>query len=306
MKLTILGSNAACPANGKYTSAQVLNINEKLFLIDAGEGVQVQLANLQVKRSKINHIFISHLHGDHILGLPGLLGSFGLQGRTEPLHIYSPKGLEEWLTVYLRISYVESTPFPLVFHELDTNQGVQIFENKDCTIHTISLQHGVPTVGFLFKEKPLPRKMIKEKIAEYQIPYQLINDIKAGADFTTSLGQVIPNDELTLPAPPPRSFAYCSDTGYFEALAEVVKEVNLLYHEATFGMDVAEKLAEHPVHSSTHQAATIAAKAKVKKLIIGHFSPRYKDLTPLLEEAKSIFPNTDLAVDGCIFEIERI
>jgi ribonuclease Z len=302
-EVTILGSSAAFPANGLFTTAQVLNINDNYFLIDCGEGTQIRLREYHIKYSKINHIFISHVHGDHILGLPGLLGSFGLLGRKEALHIHCPKGVKEFVEAFIQYSNVRKMEYPIHFHIHQSNEPQVILETKTLTVTTIPLRHDAPTAGFLFKEKERPRNMIKEKIEEYDIPFQQIPFIKNGADFQLPNGKIVPNSELTKIALPPRAYAFCSDTAYNETMLPLIENVNLLYHESTFGDEKVEDLKMRNIHSTARQAATIAQKAKVEKLILGHFSPRYKDLSVLLRQAKEVFPNTELALDGRIFKI---
>lgn len=302
-EITILGCSAAYPANGLFTTSQVLNINEKYYLIDCGEGTQAQLRKYRIKASKINHIFISHIHGDHILGLPGVIGSFGLLGRVAPLHIHCPEGVQEFVEAFLKYTKVRKILYPLHFHVHQSTEPTLLLENEDLTVTTIPLKHDAPTAGFLFQEKERPRNMRKEAIKKYNIPYQQMTAIKNGADFTTLDGKVIPNGELTKVAKPPRSYAFCSDTAYTETILPQIKNVNLLYHEATFGDEKLEDLQERNIHSTARQAATIAKKANAKRLIIGHFSPRYKDLDVLLAQAKEEFENTDLAIDGRVFNV---
>lgn len=302
-EVTILGCSAAFPANGLFTTAQVLNIDDQYFLIDCGEGTQIRLREYHIKYGKINHIFISHVHGDHILGLPGLLGSLGLLGRKEALHIYCPEGVKEFVEAFIQYSNVRKMEYQLHFHVHQSEEATVILETKTLTVTTIPLRHDAPTAGFLFKEKERPRNMIKEKIAEYDIPFQQIPIIKSGADFQLPSGKIIPNAELTKAALRPRAYAFCSDTAYNEAMLPLIQNVNLLYHESTFGDEKLEDLAERNIHSTARQAATIAQKATVKKLIIGHFSPRYKDLNVLLQQAKAVFSNTELAIDGRTFKI---
>lgn len=300
-ELTILGSNAAVPGNGRHLSAHLLNVHEKYYLIDCGEGTQMQIGKFGIRKSKISHIFISHLHGDHIFGLIGLLTSFSLDGRKEPIHIYSPKGLERLINVQLEISQSHLT-YPLHFYEVDTKVHCLIYESDKVEVFSIPLKHRIETSGYLFKEKPLPLNIRPEKIEAHQIPYKAIPSIKAGEDYITPFGKCIDNKELTLPAKPIRSFAYCSDTMYLEDLVPIIKAVDLLYHEATFANDKAEQ-AIVTMHSTAQQAATIANMARVKKLIIGHFSSRYKNVNVLLEEARSVFPNTLAAEEGKRYEI---
>jgi ribonuclease Z len=295
-EVTILGSNSAIPANGRFPTSQVLNVSEQLYLIDCGEGTQWRMQECNIKKNKINEIFISHLHGDHIFGLIGLLTSYSLARRTEPIKIYSPKGMEEIIEVQLRhISGALS--FSLTFHELDTTRHQLIFEDNLIEVFTIPLKHRIPTCGFLFREKPHPLNINPAKIVAFKIPVEKIRAIKNGADLKLSNGEIIPNAELTYPPQEGRSFAFCSDTVYDESIVPFIKGIDLLYHEATFLHDL-EHLAEETMHSTVKQAATIAQKAKVGQLIIGHYSSRYKDLAPLLDEAQKVFSNTVLGIEG--------
>ena len=244
--LTLLGVNAATPAFDRHPSAQVLCIQEHYFLIDCGEGTQMQMLKYGVKRNKINHIFISHLHGDHIFGLVGLLTSYGLNGRLAPLDIFSPAGLQEMIDVQVRYAG-GGLPYPVRFHEVNCSESAIVFENDQLTVRSIPLEHRVPTSGYLFKEKWRPRNMRPEKIQAYQIHFSEIPGIKAGADFTLPDGTVIPNAELTFDPPTPRSFAYCSDTRYTETIIPIIKGVDLLYHESTFCTEFKEQ-AELSMH----------------------------------------------------------
>ncbi|BDS13804.1 ribonuclease Z [Aureispira anguillae] len=292
-ELTILGSNSAVPAYGRHLSAQVVTLGSESFLIDCGEGTQMQMMKYQIKMHKINRIFISHLHGDHIFGLIGLLMTYGLNGREKPLHIYSPKGLQPILNIQLQ----RPLTYPLHFHTTDPEKFALLFENETAEVYSIPLVHGVPCHGFLFAEKQAAANMRKDKIKEYKIPYQQIPAIKAGADYVTETGLVIPHSELTLPAAAPCKFAYCSDTMYSEAIVPLIEGVDLLYHEATFMHDLLHQ-AQSRMHSTAYQAASIAKQANVKRLIIGHFSSRYQDLTPLKKEAQTVFKATSLAIEG--------
>ena len=294
--LTILGCNSAIPAHGRFPTSQVLNVSDQLYMIDCGEGAQWRLQDTGIKRGKINQIFISHLHGDHIYGLIGLLNSFSLSIREEPITIFSPNGLEEIIRVQLKYTKSELS-FPLSFIDLDTAKNQMIFEDKLIEVYTIPLQHRAPTSGFLFREKPLPLNIIASKISEFEIPVEKIKEIKNGKDFMLADGDIIPNSELTLPPKPSRAFAFCSDTVYNESIIPIIKGVDLLYHEATFLHELKE-LARETMHSTVKEAATIAQKANVGQLVLGHYSSRYKDLSPLLEEAQSVFPNTVLGIDG--------
>ena len=300
--VTVLGSNSAIPANGRFPSAQVVNIQEQLFLIDCGEGTQIRMSDFKIKRSKINQIFISHLHGDHIFGLPGLLNSFALNGRKEPLEIFSPKGLERLTDLIFETTGAHQS-FDIIFHEVDTELHKLIFQNEIVKVYSIPLQHRIPTTGFLFKEKLFPKNIIPEKIIEYDIPFSKINEIKRGADFTPDEGFVIPNAELVFESKSPRSFAYCSDTSYFEKIIPFIKNVDLLYHEATYMEDKVEVSKERG-HSTAMEAAKIARLSGAKQLMLGHFSNRYKNLNPLLEEAKEVFENSILAIEGEVIKID--
>ena len=303
--VTILGSTSPFPTKGRFTTAQVLQIRGDLLMIDCGEAAQIQLEKYQIRRSKIKRIFISHLHGDHYFGLFGLLGSFRMTSRSEPLHIHCPPGLDKMIALELELSNAYPYPFDIVYHFTQAEQTALIFENKDYTVHSFPLQHGhIATTGFLFKEKSLPPNMRKDKIMEYNIPFQQIPAIKSGADYVLPDGTIILNQELTTPPPPARSYAYCSDTAYFEEIIPTIKHVDLLYHDTTFGAEIPEDNAALKVHANTLQSATIAKKAQAKQLIIGHFSARYNNLSVLLNEAQSIFPATHLATEGSIFTVE--
>ncbi len=297
-ELTVLGSNAALPSFGRHLSAQILNVDSSLFLIDCGEGTQIRMMDFKIKMNKIERVFISHLHGDHILGLAGLIMTLGLQGRSKPLYIYSPSGLERIIDVQLDGNYA----FPVHFIVTDTRKKGLLFENKSVEVFSIPLLHRVPCNGFLFVQKTKSPNMRKDKITEYKIPYNKIIEIKNGADFLTQKGQVIPNSELTVIPAPPLKYAYCSDTAYFKEIIPMVKGVDLLYHEATFMHDLLDK-AVKTMHSTARQAAEIARRAEVKKLLLGHFSARYKNLSPLLDEAKLVFENTLLSVEGLTLSI---
>ena len=300
--LTILGSNSAIPGNGRHPSAQILNVDERLYLIDCGEGTQMRMNDFGIKRSKINQIFISHFHGDHIFGLPGLLTSYSLSGREESLEIFSPPGLKPMMDSVLKTSRSHLT-FKLIFHEVNPTKHQLVFENKKLKVFTVPMLHRMPTCGYLFAEKPHLKNIRPEKIEEFSIPFSKINDIKNGADLITETGTRIPNDELTLSRKRSRSYAYCSDTAYHEDIIPVIKNVDLLYHESTYGKDKSG-LAGPRGHSTVEEAATIARKANVGQLILGHFSSRYDNIDRLLEEAKPIFSNTRLAIEGTTFKIE--
>lgn len=304
MKLTILGSSSALPTSERYPSAHVLTSHERLFLVDCGEGTQMQLRRTKTRIAKINHIFISHLHGDHVFGLYGLLSSFSLMGRTSPVHLYAPENYDTILRSHLS-DFDINLSFEIDFIPLSGKKPKLILDDKYLTVTSFPLQHRVPAYGFLFREKLSDRSMIKECIEKYNIPTVRIPAIKKGEDFLTSTGEVIKNENLTLPPPEPLSYAYCSDTKYFKPLAGFVKDVTLLYHEATFDM-TKKDLAKTTGHSTTIDAATTALNAGAKKLVIGHFSARYKDIMPLVEEARTIFPETYPAIDCKTFDVENI
>ncbi|MFM2268869.1 MAG: hypothetical protein RL757_2310 [Bacteroidota bacterium] len=300
-KLTVLGSSAAVPTMERGLSAYVLSVGQHLFLIDCGEGTQLQMMKYKIKRNSINHIFISHLHGDHYYGLVGLITSYALLGRTAPLMVYAPEGLSEIMAVNFKHSQF-NCPFPLFFVVLDTTERRKIMDTESLEVWHFPLEHRIATCGFLFKEKPFKRRLLKEKIAQYEIPHSFLRGIKNGDDFELSDGTIVSNVELTKDPPPPRSFAYCSDTRFSEAVIDAVKGVDLLFHEATFLEEMREH-AEFAFHSTAIDAANVALRAGVEKLVIGHFSSRYYDDTPLTDEAKTVFPNTFAAYDGANYEI---
>ncbi|QEC53334.1 ribonuclease Z [Anseongella ginsenosidimutans] len=300
-QLTILGSSSATPVRNRFPSSQLLNINEKLFLIDCGEATQIQLLRYGLKASRIDHIFISHMHGDHYFGLPGLLSTLHLNGRVKPLYLYGPPELMEIISLTLTHSQTRLR-YPLEFYPVDPSEPGQIFENAEITVETIIMNHRIPCTGFLFREKARLPNIAREKIQEYEIPTQAIADIKQGADFTLPNGILIPNRELTIPPRPSRAFAYCADTLVKPDIVSQIKTVDLLYHEATFMNEMLDR-ANETFHSTAAQAAAIALEAKVKKLVIGHFSARYRELSPLLTEARAVFPATELAKEGTVFQV---
>jgi len=304
MKLTILGSSSALPTSERYPSAHVLNAHERLFLIDCGEGTQMQLRKNRIRFGKINHIFISHLHGDHVFGLYGLLSTFSLMGRENPVHLYAPESYRNILSSHLNDFDIHLS-FEIDFIPLSGKDPVQILDDKYITVSSFPLQHRIPAFGFLFREKKSERNIIKECIAEYQIPALRIPAIKKGGDFVTPDGVIIKNEDITLPPSEPLSYAYCSDTKYFKRLASFVKDVSLLYHEATFDRSK-EDLAIITGHSTTLDAAKTALDANVGSLVIGHFSARYRDISFLVEEARTLFPQTFPAIDGKSFEVGNI
>lgn len=300
MKLTILGCYAATPTKHNNPTAQVIEIRNHIFLIDCGEGTQVQLRRSKVKFSRIKHIFISHLHGDHFYGLIGLISSFMLLGRDSDLHIYGPKGLKELTLLQLKISK-SWTSYKLCFHELESTASEVLFEDEKVTVSTIPLEHRVYANGFLFQEKKKERKLNINAVLNYEIDKCYYQNIKNGRDITLDSGEVIPNDKLTFDPPKAKSYAFCSDTIYYPPIIELIKDVDVLYHEATF-LEKHSHLTERTKHSTAKEAALIAKKANVDKLILGHFSTRYENIQMFKDEAEEVFENVLLADDGKVFE----
>ena len=292
-EITVLGCGSALPTVRHNGSAQVVNIRDKYFLIDCAEGTQLELRRNHIHLNRLFTIFISHLHGDHCFGLMGLISTLGLLGRTAPLHIYGPEDLERMLRPQIDY-FCNGMDFEVIFHAIDTRINGVIYEDRSLTVETIPLTHRVACCGFLFREKPNPRHIRPEAIEHYQIPRSQINNIKAGLDYQNEDGIVIPNHLLTNDADPSRSFAYCSDTAFRADIAEIIKDADLLYHEATYSESEAS-LSTKYFHSTAKQAATIAQMANVRQLMIGHFSSRYEDEALLLQEAQSVFPQTILA-----------
>ncbi|WJS94144.1 ribonuclease Z [Flavobacterium johnsoniae] len=300
MKLTILGCYAATPRTLTNPTSQVLEIKNRLFLIDCGEGTQVQLRKNKIKFSKINHIFISHLHGDHLFGLIGTISTFSLLGRTTDLHIYGPKGIKELILLQLKLT--ESwTTYSLFFHELESKESEVIFEDKKVIVKTIPLKHRVYTNGYHFQEKPDERKLNVEAVQQYDIHVAYYQKIKNGGDITLDDGTVVENEKLTFDPPPTKSYAFCSDTVYNEAIIPIIENTDVLYHESTF-LESEARLAEKTLHSTAKEAARIALKANVKQLVLGHYSTRYDGLESFKKEAEEVFPNVLLADDGLSFE----
>jgi ribonuclease Z len=301
-ELTILGSSSALPTADRYPTAQVLNVSERFFLIDCGEGTQMQLRRNRFSFGKIRHVFISHLHGDHYFGLIGFISSRNLLGITSDLHIYSASDLIELLKPQL--SYIRSEMgFKVVFHPLNLKVPDLIYSDKKCEVFSFPLKHSIPVCGFLFREKQNLPNMIKDKITELKIPIREIKAIKEGAGYTAADGTRYSHEQLTRPAAPPRSYAFCTDTLPCQAAADFIRPVSLLYHEATFQSDM-EEWAAKTYHSTARQAAEFATDAKADRLIIGHFSNRYDDVGNFLKEARDIFPETELAEDGMKYTVK--
>ncbi|MBP6313279.1 MAG: ribonuclease Z [Flavobacteriales bacterium] len=297
--VTTLGTGAALPARGRFPTAQLLNIHESLYLVDCGEGTQERLRSAGINLQRIGHIFISHLHGDHYLGLMGLISSMHLMGRQAELHVHAAKELNEILDLQMRVSgtYLR---FSLNFHPIEPENGTVILKNANVSVSTLALKHRIPCVGFVFRETNQPRHLLKERVDE--IPHYKRAGVKHGEDLELQDGSIVPNEELTEAPAPPRSYAYCSDTAYEPALIPLLKGVDLLYHEATFTTSLAAR-AKETMHSTAAQAAQVAKEAGVGQLLLGHFSSRYKSAGPLLQEAIQIFPNTLLSYEGGTFPV---
>ncbi len=299
--VTILGNNSALPAYDRHPTAQIVTLNDQVLLIDCGEGTQMQLSRYKVKRGKLNHIFISHLHGDHYFGLIGLVTSMGLLGREQPLHLYAPPGLDAIIQLQLEVA-ATSLPFELVYHALTKEE--LILDGPKFSVECFSTKHRIPCWGFIVREKKLPRKVDKDKAIEFMIPASFYNSLKEGLDYIAKDGSIVFNDQVTIPNTTPRSYAFCADTIYDERIADIAKDVTLLYHEATYLKDLEERAAAR-FHSTTIQAAMIAKKANANQLLLGHFSSKYEFLDDYLTEATAVFPNTQLAIEGVTFLIKK-
>ncbi len=301
--ITILGSSSALPTSKRFSTAQVLNHHERFFLLDCGEGTQIQLRRFKIRFSRIHHIFISHLHGDHIYGLPGLISTFALLGRKVPLHIYAHKELKEMIDLQFKYAK-EKLPFSIEFHALQNKEIAIIYEDSSLRIKSIPLQHSVSCCGFIFEEKQRLHNVRKEAIAKYKFGVKDIIELKHGGDFIKPDGTVLLNRELCFTAPSPRRYAFCTDTAKLSSIVPHIESVDLLYHEATF-MEAENKEALATMHSTARQAGELALEAKVGKLLIGHFSSRYKTTGPLLNEARQVFQNTIAVEDGDVFDIDE-
>lgn len=299
--LNILGCGSALPTTRHNASSQVINLRDKLYMIDCGEGTQLQMRKMKIKFSRLNHIFISHLHGDHSLGLPGLVSTLGMLGRMGDLFIYGPAEVGEYVQVIEKL-FCQGSPFQMKFQAVDTNNYNLVMEDRSVSVYSLPMKHRVLCCGYLFVEKERSPHIIREMIDFYKIPISKIELIKQGADFVTEEGEVIPNKILTRPAEPAKRYAYCSDTAFFPKIVPYIEGVDLLYHEATF-LEADSARAYETFHSTTKQAASIARDAQVKKLLIGHYSARYIDLLPLEKEARSIFHNTLLANEGMVLSL---
>lgn len=297
--VTTLGTGAALPARGRYPSSQLVQVRGSWYMIDCGEGTQERLRAIGFNFQRIGHIFISHLHGDHYLGLQGLISSMHLLGRNLPLHVYGPSELREIIGVQLRAS-ATYLRYPLHVHSVQPANGIEVHADENVAVTTLELTHRIPCSGYLFRERPMPRLLRADRITE--IPRFRRNAVKDGADLVLSDGTRIPNAELTVDPPRPRSYAYCSDTAYDERLIPFLRGVDMLYHEATFTTAMAAR-AKETMHSTAEQAARIAKAAGVRKLLLGHFSSRYKDPVVLLHEARTVFDPVELSQEGGVYQV---
>ncbi len=289
------------PTKRHNPSSQVIDVRGKLFMVDCGEGTQAQIRRSRLSFTKLYAVFISHLHGDHVLGLIGMISTFGLQGRTAPLHVYAPAAYSQLLQMELDM-FCSTLDYEIIFHPVDTTKQQIIYEDRSLTVETIPLHHRMPCSGFIFREKPGQRHIKPDMLNFYNIPQSQINNLRAGMDWTSPSGEIIPNNILTTPPDPVRAYAYCSDTRYMPSLKDLLHDVTTLYHEATYCEDMKDKAVKY-LHSTAREAAMTARDANVNQLIIGHFSQRYLDETPLKEEAQAIFPNTVLANENHTYDV---
>jgi ribonuclease Z len=296
---TILGNNSAIPAHGRHPTAQIITTSDDLLLFDCGEGTQIQILNLKIRRNRINHIFISHLHGDHYFGLIGLISSFALLNRVQPLHVYGPAPLQQLIQQQLNLAETK-LPFEFTFHAI-TKDGI-LLETKHYTVECFSTRHRIECRGFIVREKKQARKIAIEKTRTYNIPVTFFHQLQRGEDYIAPDGSIVKNEDVTVENKQPLSYAFSADTIYDEELIPLFKDVSLLYHEATYPNALEEKAKER-FHSTAGQAALIAKKANVKKLLIGHFSAKFNDLSDFEREAKEVFPNTELAQEGVTYLI---
>ena len=300
-RVHILGCGSALPTLKHNASSQVVEIREKLFMIDCGEGTQMQLRKSRIRFTKISCVFISHLHGDHCFGLIGMISTFGMLGRTATLRVYGPKELGSVLDSQIK-TFCQGLEFQVEFHAVDTTKKAVIYEDRSLTVESIPLRHRMPTCGFLFREKPTLPHIKRDMIDFYHVPVSQINNIKLGASWTTPDGDVVDNSRFVEPADPPRSYAYCSDTKYIPELHNFIDGVDTLYHESTYASDNADRARKYH-HSTAQDAASVARDAHVGKLLLGHYSARYNDESVILREAQEIFPNSFLTNEGMVFDV---
>ena len=299
--INILGCGSALPTTRHLATAPIVDLRDKLYMIDCGEGTQVQMRRMRVRFGRLAHIFISHLHGDHCFGLPGLISTLGMLGRTGELVVHGPKEVETYLRPVMDL-FCRGMEFEVRFNPVDTRSHSLVMEDRSLSVYSIPLKHRIPTCGYLFAEKPKEAHIIREMTDFYQVPVRCMKDIKQGQDYVTPEGEVIPNSRLTRPAAPPKRYAFCSDTAYNRSIIPIIEGADLLYHEATFAeCDLAR--AKETFHSTARQAAEIARDAHVKRLVIGHYSARYEDLSELHREAEAVFPGTILGNEGTVIPV---
>ena len=299
--INILGCGSALPTTRHLATSQIVDLRDKLYMIDCGEGTQVQMRRMRVRFGRLAHIFISHLHGDHCFGLPGLISTLGMLGRTGELVVHGPKEVETYLRPVMDL-FCRGMEFEVRFNPVDTRSHSLVMEDRSLSVYSIPLKHRIPTCGYLFAEKPKEAHIIRETTDFYQVPVRCMKDIKQGQDYVTPEGEVVPNSRLTRPAAPPKRYAFCSDTAYNRSIIPIIEGADLLYHEATFAeCDLAR--AKETFHSTARQAAEIARDAHVKRLVIGHYSARYEDLSELHREAEAVFPGTILGNEGTVIPV---
>ena len=299
--INILGCGSALPTTRHLATSQIVDLRDKLYMIDCGEGTQVQMRRMRVRFGRLAHIFISHLHGDHCFGLPGLISTLGMLGRTGELVVHGPKEVETYLRPVMDL-FCRGMEFEVRFNPVDTRSHSLVMEDRSLSVYSIPLKHRIPTCGYLFAEKPKEAHIIREMTDFYQVPVRCMKDIKQGQDYVTPEGEVVPNSRLTRPAAPPKRYAFCSDTAYNRSIIPIIEGADLLYHEATFAeCDLAR--AKETFHSTARQAAEIARDAHVKRLVIGHYSARYEDLSELHREAEAVFPGTILGNEGTVIPV---
>ena len=299
--INILGCGSALPTTRHLATSQIVDLRDKLYMIDCGEGTQVQMRRMRVRFGRLAHIFISHLHGDHCFGLPGLISTLGMLGRTGELVVHGPKEVETYLRPVMDL-FCRGMEFEVRFNPVDTRSHSLVMEDRSLSVYSIPLKHRIPTCGYLFAEKPKEAHIIREMTDFYQVPVRCMKDIKQGQDYVTPEGEVVPNSRLTRPAAPPKRYAVCSDTAYNRSIIPIIEGADLLYHEATFAeCDLAR--AKETFHSTARQAAEIARDAHVKRLVIGHYSARYEDLSELHREAEAVFPGTILGNEGTVIPV---
>lgn len=299
--INILGCGSALPTTRHLATSQIVDLRDKLYMIDCGEGTQVQMRRMRVRFGRLAHIFISHLHGDHCFGLPGLISTLGMLGRTGELVVHGPKEVETYLRPVMDL-FCRGMEFEVRFNPVDTRSHSLVMEDRSLSVYSIPLKHRIPTCGYLFAEKPKEAHIIREMTDFYQVPVRCMKDIKQGQDYVTPEGEVVPNSRLTRPAAPPKRYAFCSDTAYNRSIIPIIEGADLLYHEATFAeCDLAR--AKETFHSTARQAAEIARDAHVKRFVIGHYSARYEDLSELHREAEAVFPGTILGNEGTVIPV---